>query len=340
VLDMHQKAAKGDRGTDVCAKELQVTRAALLRYRGAMAGVVRSVGVIGPTVEDVVHDAFEMACRKAEAERPDPRDDARFGGWLCTLARYAALTSRNDTIRNREISSPSEDLEGVPEASAAYIGYVDDKIAAAVVFANLNADDRALLHQHFYEDKTVQELATERGVPWTTMRSRLDGVILRARAVMDDPSARRRPFGASLLTWLMVFWGEIYVRLHASWARSKRIVAASTLGFVSGGAVVAMLFAPSMNGASYDVAAGYASFAGEIDTLQSAVNATSRAVHYAAAGAPSGLKSCSASSVIVVAEPVTVADTIPSSENVEDRSRAMVPWGVSAVLRDHNRKRK
>lgn len=177
---MHQQAANDLRGTDVCAKELQVTRAALVRYRGAMAGVVRSVGVSGTTVEDVVHDAFETACRKAAAERPDPADEARFLAWLCTLARYAALTTRNDNARSREVSSPTEELEDVPEPNRAYIGHYDDKVAAAVVFAKLNPDDRALLHQHFYEDKTVQELAEERGVPWTTMRSRLDGVIHRA----------------------------------------------------------------------------------------------------------------------------------------------------------------
>lgn len=342
---MHQEAAKDHRGADVCAKELQVTRAALLRYRGAMAGVVRSVGVNGPSVEDVVHDAFEMACRKTEADRPDPRDEARFGGWLCTLARYAALTSRNDTIRNREISSPSEELEDVPDRNAAYIGHFDDKIAAAVVFANLNADDRSLLHQHFYEDKTVQELAAERGIPWTTMRSRLDGVILRARTIMDDKPARRRAFGASLLAWLVATLQKTYDYAQNSWAQSKRIVAANAPGFVTGGAIVAALLMPLGHDVKHEIASTYASYAGVINTSDGS-SATKHVAEHVVAGVPSKYKACSASSVLMLAAPVSpmagVVGTKPQSNsnsvkanNVEDRSRAMVPWGVSAAFRDH-----
>jgi len=347
---MHQEAAKDHRGADVCAKDLQVTRAALLRYRGAMAGVVRSVGVIGPTVEDVVHDAFEMACRKAETDRPDPRDEARFGGWLCTLARYAALTSRNDTIRSREISSPSEELEDVPDPNVAYISHFDDKIEAAVVFANLNADDRSLLHQHFYEDKTIQELAVERGVPWTTMRSRIDGVIHRARAVMDDKSGRRRHFGAIALTWLLVSLHEVYARIHTSWAQSKRTVAAGALGFVTGGAVVAALLMPLMptsHETNRDMALAYASYAGVIGT-SSAIDAKGQVAEQIAAGVPSGYKPCNASASVFEpaahgisadTKPRPISNSVPMIDD-EDRARAMVPWGVSAVVRDHKLKRK
>lgn len=348
---MHQNTVKDVRGTDVCAKELQVTRAALLRYRGAMAGVVRSVGVNGPTVEDVVHDAFEMACRKAEADRPDSRDEARFGGWLCTLARYAALTARNDTIRSREISSPSEELEDVPELNAAYISHFDDKVAASVVFANLNADDRSLLHQHFYEDKTVQELAAERGIPWTTMRSRLDGVIHRARTIMDDKSSRRRAVGASTMAWLALSFGEVYARLYESWVRSKRIISATAMGFVTGGAVVAALLGSSSDEANFDERLALASYAGAVGTSSSGAftASTTKVVAHSAAGVPAGFKSCFALPVVL---PPTTSDgtwggTKPSSTSnsalaihVEDRSRAMVPWGVSAVVRDDKPKRK
>jgi RNA polymerase sigma factor (sigma-70 family) len=348
VPAMHQKVANDLRGTDVCAKQLQVTRIALLRYRSAMAGVARSMGVNGPTVEDVVHDAFEMACRKAEAERPDPTDESRFGGWLCTLARYAALTTRKDTIRNREISSPSEELESVPEFNAAYISNFDDKVAASVVFAHLNADDRALLHQHFFEDKTVKELAAERGIPWTTMRSRLDGVIHRARTIMDDKPHRRRGFGAAALAWLTLSLSEAYARIHASWSRSNQVVSAAALGFVTGGAVVVALLDPSSH-AAVSTYASHASAAGAERSEAVVVSATRHVSHYPGARVPSEIKPCFASpaSSVFGTPPITkprsalnVARSVNAGSNDEERSRAMVPWGVSAVVRDDEPKGK
>lgn len=362
---LHQKAANDPHGADVCANELQVTRVALLRYRGAMAGVVRSMGVLGPTVEDVVHDAFEMACRKPEAERPDPKDDVRFLSWLCTLAKYAALTTRNDSARCREVSSPTEELEDVPELHRAYIGHFDDKVAAAVVFANLNADDRTLLHQHFYEDKTVQELAAERGIPWTTMRSRLDGVIHRARTIMDDKSLRRRGIGATAVMLVALYVSEFRARMRAWWSRSERAVSAGLLGFLAGGTLVAVLLHSAVV-ARLSFVTSPTRITGEAHAAALFASDSPQRTPAAPSRLPSGFVGCVASastvsSVSTVANPVVagppVADSPVASPNVpvaapkvrpqanqgtvvvvEERSRVILPWGISAVIRDDDNK--
>ena len=168
-----------------------MARIAVLRHRGAMIGVVRSMGIVGPAVEDVVHDAFETACRKAEEDRPDPSDETRFAGWLCTLAKYAALTARNDRTRSREVPSPTEELEGLPESDDACVGRCEDRVIATAILENASEDDRELFRRHFYDDATVQELAAERGIPWTTMRSRLDAAVCRARAITSGREKRR-----------------------------------------------------------------------------------------------------------------------------------------------------
>lgn len=239
MLNLHHPSATDLRGTEVCARDLQVTRVALLRYRGVMAGVVRSMGVSGAAVEDVVHDAFELACRKSATERPDPQDEVRFAGWLCTLAKFAAMTARNDCARNREIASPAEEIEDASDAHSAYVGNFDDKVTAAVVLANLGAEDRKLLHQHFYEEKTIQELAAERGVPWTTMRSRLDGVIDRARTIMADKSYRRRSLVVVAFCWFTLHVRDLWSRLQPTWVNSKRAAITGILAIAAGGAVVA-----------------------------------------------------------------------------------------------------
>jgi RNA polymerase sigma factor (sigma-70 family) len=251
VPDMHQKAAAKDlQGTDVRVTELRVTHAALMKYRGAMAGVVRSMGVNGPTVEDVVHDAFEMACRKSETDRPDPTDEVRFKGWLCTLAKFAAMSTRNDSARSREISSPAEELEDVPEHHRAYIGHFDDKVAAAFVFASMGAEDCRLLREYFYEDKTVQELAAEHGVPWTTMRSRLDSVIERARMIMvDSKTNRRRSLAAIILIGLSFRFREAYAQLQSNRSSYKRLAVG---GAACAAVLTVVLHQPSDANASKD----------------------------------------------------------------------------------------
>lgn len=341
---MRPQAAIDIHATDVCATELEVTRAALLRYRGTMAGVVRAMGVYGPTVEDVVHDAFEMACRKAKDDRPDPRDETRFLSWLCALAKYAALTTRNDLARNREVASPTEDLEGVAEPVRAYIGRYDDKIAAAIVLANLSAEDQMLIVEHFYQDKTVQELAAERGVPWTTMRSRLDGVIDRARVIMRDKSGRRRVAGMSLPVLLLAAMTDVRRRLAGIWANLKPVAQATSLGFVAGGALIAMVC--TMNG---EPAAARLSGPAAISGIEMAAVELRVAALVVVEQQTAGLADrspASSTTVFASTNPTSAADrhgahenrrmpaNLTASKNVRAPARAIVPWGISAILRD------
>jgi len=343
---VQKAAAKVVGESEACVKELQVTRAALIRYRSAMAGVVRSIGVSGPTVEDVVHDAFEMACRKPELERPDPRDEGGFQAWLCTLAKYAALTARNDNARSREVSSPSEDLEEVPELHRAYASRCDAKVDAAAVMANLDADDRSLLHQHFYEDKTVQELAAERGVPWTTMRSRLDGVIHRARTMVDDRSARRRPLLVGLFMWLSIAFSEAASRISASWSKKQRLAAAGVAGFVLGGAMLSVVIESKdhfQQLAISDLAQHSTSLA--IVNPQLSTPKVNSVVYRAAVSRPAAREATQDLPLTsrIVSTTKTASRTNSRTTSVvedEERSRAIVPWAVAAAIRDQEEKGK
>lgn len=343
---MQKAAAKVVGGSEVCAKELQVTRAALVRYRSAMAGVVRSVGVSGPMVEDVVHDAFEMACRKPELERPDPRDEGGFQAWLCTLAKYAALTARNDNARSREVASPVEKLEDVPDLHRANFSRYDDRVDAAVVLANLDADDRSLLHEHFYEDKTVQELAIERGVPWTTMRSRLDGVIHRARTIVDDRTVRRRGIAASAFSWLSVSFVELASRLSAMWSKKQRLVAAGAAGLVIGGVAFGVVLDANEDLSQLAIS----NFSIQSSALRRRMTpasmdpSNSKAMHGAVVESPA---------IPAVRDVPSVPDAAPTIKTAskansrkapivedEDRTRAIAPWAVSAAIRDQEQKGK
>lgn len=343
---MHEKAvAKDIRQPDLSANESRATGNAMMRYRSAMAGIVRSMGVYGPAVEDVVHDAFEAACRKADGERPDPKDEGRFLSWLCTLAKFAALTTRNDSARSREISAPTEELDDVPEPHRAYIGRYDDKLAASVVLSQMSDDDRALIHQHFFEDKTVQELAEERGVPWTTMRSRIDGVIHRARSILDDKddkddkAVRRRGLRAGVFAAIALRFSEIREGLQLSWSRSKHSLAVGLIGLATCGLMVAAL----VQSKASPPPSGYAVFGG-IFTETRPAGVVAPATHVAGAGIPSGVVHGAVSLTLVTTSPdkpnSSPKSRLAGAVGDEFRDRAIVPWSVSAALRDGARKAK
>ncbi len=207
---------------DDCANELRVSRGALLRYQTGMAAVVRSMGVDAAHVVDVVHDAFVLACGKPEMERPDPVNENAFGAWLCTLAKYAAMTTRRDAFRSREMPAPAEEIELVAEEKDVYLGPFEDKVVASTIFARLSRDDGSLLHQHFYEDKDIKELAEEHGIAWSTMRSRVDCVLDRARIAVSDAAprpGRRRRVWAMPLVVLGLVAREARAYVGSLWAR-------------------------------------------------------------------------------------------------------------------------
>ncbi|WP_348652845.1 sigma-70 family RNA polymerase sigma factor [Polyangium sp. y55x31] len=209
-----------------------------------MAAVVRSIGVDAAHVDDVVHDAFVLACGKPEIERPDPKDDVAFGAWLCTLAKYAAKTNRRNASRSREMSAPAEDIELVAEEKDAYLGPFEDRVIASTVFERLSRDDGALLHEHFYEDKDIKDLADEHGIPWSTMRSRVDCVLDRARIAVRDVaprSGRRRRAWAIPLALLGFAAREARAHVGSLWVRffgALRRGPARLIGFGATAAVI------------------------------------------------------------------------------------------------------
>ncbi|MDI1442396.1 sigma-70 family RNA polymerase sigma factor [Polyangium sp. 6x1] len=232
---------------DDCSNELGISREATLRYRDAMAAVVRSVGVDSTHVMDIVHHAFLLACRKPKAERPDPKDEEAFGAWLNTVAKYAALTNRKEASRSREVATPTEEIARAIDARGAHIENYEAKVDASRVFERLSLDDGSLLHEHFYEGTTIRELAAERGVAWATMRERVDTVIHRARIAVDEPAARsgrrrRRRITAIPLALFGLVAREARAQVGSFWARFVGSLHRTPARFLAGFGTAAAIF--------------------------------------------------------------------------------------------------
>ena len=213
------------RVTDDYSNELGISREATFRYREAMAVVVRSVGVDPAHVMDVDHNAFLLACRKPKAERPDPEDEEAFGAWLNAAAKYAALTNRKAALRSREVATPTEEVMRAIEAAGAHVEHFEAKVDASRIFERLSHDDGSMLHEHFYEETTIKELATEHGVAWATMHERVDCVLDRARIAINEAAPRsrrrRRRITAVPLALLGLVAREARAHMGSFWARLR-----------------------------------------------------------------------------------------------------------------------
>jgi hypothetical protein len=118
--------------------------------------------------------------------------------------------------------------------------------------------------------------------------------------------------------------------MHASWSRSKQIISAAVVGFVSGGAVAAALLDPS----SLVTVSSYSGYANAIGVARNDAPGLSLAGHVsqlAGARVNSGIK---ARSTTPVAEASVSTSNSAPSIIVEDRSRAIAPWALRNALRD------
>jgi len=96
---------------------------------------------------------------------------------MCELAKYEALTNRHAQHRRakREVAAPSKIAEMVSVAPA--VGAVEARKMLHPAFVALQPADQELLHALFAEGKTIHDLAKERGLRWTTMKSRVQRLL-------------------------------------------------------------------------------------------------------------------------------------------------------------------
>jgi RNA polymerase sigma factor (sigma-70 family) len=148
----------GDQFARVTREMLAVARL-VCRHSGASPG-------------DAVQQAFVTALSKPTVERPSIQNEKKFVGYMCTLAKYEALTNRTYQRRRsfREIISGVDiaDIVGVPPS----VDAVEARKMVHSAFLALKPKDQALLHALYAEGRTVEDIAQERELAWSTVDSR------------------------------------------------------------------------------------------------------------------------------------------------------------------------
>ena len=135
--------------------------------------------------EEVAQDAFVRAWRSIG----EFRGESAFGTWLHRIVVRRAL-DRAETLRARgarEVDSDAEDLERqtLPPTHATHGGSQEARRLARLM-EMLPPVQRAALSLHYYEDRSVTEIATLLEMPEGTVKTHMS----RARATLRQAWAR------------------------------------------------------------------------------------------------------------------------------------------------------
>lgn len=119
-----------------------------------------------------MQQAFEKALSKPKIAPPSIQEEEKFVAYLCTLAKYEALTNRNAHRRRalREVSSEGDisEMVAVPPATNS----VEARKMLDPAIMTLTTAERDLLQAMYTEDKSIDDIAKEGALPWTTVDSR------------------------------------------------------------------------------------------------------------------------------------------------------------------------
>ena len=161
-----------------------LSKAQTKELQRAMRAMIWKVGCPVHLHGDVVHDAFVSALCKPISQRPAVTDWNRFVAWMCTLAKLSALTNRNKEQRRRLNDDVSEADIAAFLSAPAHAPDVGLRKALQQALTSLEPEDQDLLVARFVEDKSIQDIADEKGLPWSTAKSRLERVLHLLRAAL------------------------------------------------------------------------------------------------------------------------------------------------------------
>ncbi len=133
--------------------------------------------------EDLVHDVFMEAHRKADSYDPSR---ASVKTWLAVRLRSRAL----DRLRSARVSrTDSLDAKPAPERFArvsAHLSRMGDQGRLAQVLADLPENQREVLQLAYFEGLSSREVGERLGIPTGTVKSRTRAAFQKLRAVLHS----------------------------------------------------------------------------------------------------------------------------------------------------------
>ncbi len=141
----------------------------VIRHRRAALLIANTVTRNTYTAEDAVQDAFLCAWQRLDTLK----DAAKFGPWVCRIAKYRAI----NLAKRYKDYIPFDEVETyLADQSEDITGYYDDKLEAELLrdcVQKLSEKLRTVIHLHYFEGMSVSDIARRMSIAEGTVKSRL-----------------------------------------------------------------------------------------------------------------------------------------------------------------------
>jgi RNA polymerase sigma-70 factor (ECF subfamily) len=155
------------------------------RYAPLLLALVERVAAHGPEAEDLVHDVFLVAWRRA-ADYDAARGSVK--SWLLLRARSRALDHKKSArVARHAGGSDSVFLEQVSDGHAEP-SLAPDQARLREVLSALPLEQRTVLVLGYFEGMSSSEIAERVGIPLGTVKSRVAAALASLRQTLADRS--------------------------------------------------------------------------------------------------------------------------------------------------------
>jgi RNA polymerase sigma-70 factor (ECF subfamily) len=153
-----------------------------------MLGLARRIVIGKPEAEDIVHDVFLEAWRRA-ADYDENRGSVK--AWLLLRTRSRAIDFRKSAGVSRAVSMGDGDWLGAL-ADPRSGDEAPDRTRLRQLLTALNEDQREVLLLGYFEGLSSSEIAARVGVPIGTVKSRVAAALAALRQALADQQGASR----------------------------------------------------------------------------------------------------------------------------------------------------
>jgi len=175
--DERSLVARAQAGDETAFREL------VERHKDRAYGLALRIVRSPADAEEVAQDGFV----RAWLALPRFRGESRFSTWLHRIVARRAL-DRAEILKRRGAREAA--MEDIPEAESAATGASgsSDSLAMEHLVSRLSEAQRTVVTLFYYEDRSVEQVATLLGMPTGTVKTHLS----RARAALREAWSRQR----------------------------------------------------------------------------------------------------------------------------------------------------
>lgn len=159
------------------------------RHAPLMLGLARRIVVGKPEAEDIVHDVFVEAWRRA-ADYDENRGSVK--AWLLLRTRSRALDFRKSAGVARTVATGDHDWLAALVDPRTADSEAPDRARLRHLLSALSEDQREVLFLGYFEGLSSSEIATRIGAPIGTVKSRVAAALAALRLALADQTGQSR----------------------------------------------------------------------------------------------------------------------------------------------------